>query len=637
MPGFGSLNTAVSGLNAAQAGLIVTGHNVSNVATPGFTRQQTLQNTFRPMNIGNSGRGTLQVGLGTNIAAIRQVRNTFLDVHFRNAAQRIGFHDAKAEAGNQLQSILGELQGDFTAQRILQDMRDALNELTIYLPGLDTRGNFISTAISFVNKMNNIHSRMVGYQNNLNDEVVGAVHEVNRLTTEIADLNVRISASMASGDRPNDLLDRRNLALDQLSFLVGAEVHHRHDGMVDVMVDGQQLISGGFSNRLGLRFTSPGSNFVEPVFTNSPAILDWDAGARPLFRFSGPVNTLNNNDQGRLKALLVVRGDRPVNYNTPAQVAAMRPDPTDLVSFPLGTADPAFRVANEAYIRASFNIRHAFIPSMLSELDHLFHNIVSMINEATAPTQPPTVNIEVDDGSGGSMTITVANAPYRLTNPANPASLVRNPGYTGPFALDQETQGIEVFSRQGLPRFGVIRTAPGLYEFAHIPPGFMRDVSVTTEPYIFIPDPASPPPLVSSMYTLGNVVINPIFSTADGYTMLTFAGPEGIEDAAPIHDLLREWTRGFAGVANQSVESAYDQFVMRLANTTRKSETQLRAETTNLNSVDNDRKAVSAVSIDEEMAGMIKFQHAYNSSARMLSVIDSMIETIVMRLGAGRG
>ena len=635
MPGFSSLNTAVSGLNAARAGLFVTGHNVSNVATPGFTRQQTLQHSFRTTTIGNSPRGPLQVGLGTDISAIRQIRNQFLDVRFRNSAKRVGFHDAMTDAGHQLQSILGELQGDFTTQRILQDMRDALNELTLYLPGLDTRGNFISTATSFVNKMHNIHSRITAYQQNINDEVASSVQEINRLTTEIANLNSLISASLASGDRPNDFLDRRNLALDQLSFLVGIDVFQRHDGMIDVMTDGQLLVFGDDARRLGLRFTGPGTNFVEPVFTNSPTTLDWDAAFRPLFRFSGPVNALAENDHGRLKALLVIRGDRPTHYYSPAQVAAMRPDPNDLVSFPLGAADPAFRVANEAFIRANFNVNHAFIPSMLSELDMLFHNIITMINEATAPTVPEFV----DDGFGNM----VRNVPYILVDETDPSlGLVRNPHYTGPFALDQETQGVEVFSRQSLPRFGIVNTGVEtflgsgvfIHEFMHIGPTFIRDVSAGNDPPIFIDTGVRQ---VTSMYTLGNIVVNPVFSTADGYTMLSFSRSGDIEDASAIHDLLHQWTSNFMGNPNQSVESAYRQFVIGLASRTQESETELRAETTHLTSVDNDRKAISAVSLDEEMTNMMRFQHSYNSAARMLSIIDSMIETIVMRLGAGRG
>jgi len=632
MPGFGSLNTATSGLRSAQAGLIVTGHNVSNMSVPGFSRQQTLQSTFRPMNIGYSGRGHLQVGMGGNVQAIRQVRNTFLDTQFRATARRVGFHDVRTDAGFQMQTILGELQGDFTTQRIIEDMRLALNELTLYLPGLDTRGSFISTAVTFVNKMQNIHNRINAYQQNLNEDVISTVHEINRLTTEIAQLNESIAASMASGDRPNDLLDRRNLALDQLSFLVSTETHLRPDGKVDVFTNGLELVVGGHNMRLGLRQTAPGSNFVEPVFTNSTEILPLDAPGRPLFRFFGPIDTdpYSGNDHGRLKSLLATRGDRPITYASAAQVEATRPDPTAFLG---GVNDPDYRRALAQFRHDSFMVNHALIPRFLGELDMIFHHIVTMINEATAPVNPPTVDI--DDGAGG--TITVPNAPYMLSDPTDPTSpLIRNPGYTGPFALDQETQGVEVFSRRNMPRFGIIRTAPGVYEFAHIPEGFMREVPVS-EPPIFIPDPNSPPPGFASMYTLGNIILNPIFSTAEGYTMLAFSRSGDIEDASAIFDLLEQWDNNFMGIPNLSVDSAYRRFIIDLANETRDSETELTSTMGALENVDNRRRMASAVSLDEEMTSMMRFQHAYNSAARMLSVIDSMIEVVVNRLGAGRG
>jgi flagellar hook-associated protein 1 FlgK len=280
---------------------------------------------------------------------------------------------------------------------------------------------------------------------------------------------------------------------------------------------------------------------------------------------------------------------------------------------------------------------------MLIELDTLFHNIISMINEATAPTQPPTV--QVDDGMGGS--ITVPNTPYILSDPTDPTSAVLNPHYTGPYALDKETQGIEVFSRKDMPRFGVmfvgVDSDPSsptfgddLYEYGFIPPGYMRDPAVS-DPPIYIPDPNSPPPSMSSMYTMGNIIVNPVFNTADGYTKLCFSRSGDVEDATIIHELLHEWTRNFMGVEGRSVDTLYSSIITSMASEIRESDTVLTSQMQIVNSIDNERRATSGVSLDEEMTAMMKFQHAYNSASRMLSVIDSMIETIVMRLGAGRG
>ncbi|MCL2171345.1 MAG: flagellar basal body protein, partial [Defluviitaleaceae bacterium] len=155
MPSMGSLSTAVSGLNAAQLNLYVTGHNLGNSKVQGFTRQQVMQSDFHFRAVGRNAQGLMQVGMGTNIEGIRQIRDRFLDQQFRLTMPRAHYMQVRYATGLELASIFGELEGQYRLHSVLRDLNAALHELSIEPGSLEARGNFLTFAESFIDKMNN--------------------------------------------------------------------------------------------------------------------------------------------------------------------------------------------------------------------------------------------------------------------------------------------------------------------------------------------------------------------------------------------------------------------------------------------------------------------------------------------------
>ncbi|MCL2699300.1 MAG: flagellar basal body protein, partial [Defluviitaleaceae bacterium] len=121
-----SLNTAVSGMNAARHSLAVIGHNMANVNTPGFTRQRIIQLESPSQTVGLNNGSPMQVGLGTDYRGVQQIRNKFLDISYREEVGKAAFYSVRATAGRELETILGELQSDFQTQNILTDMWRAI-------------------------------------------------------------------------------------------------------------------------------------------------------------------------------------------------------------------------------------------------------------------------------------------------------------------------------------------------------------------------------------------------------------------------------------------------------------------------------------------------------------------------------
>ncbi len=367
MGGISSLAIAGSGMWAAQAGLSVVGHNLANVNTVGYSRQSTIQSDWGYLNVSGG-----QIGYGTNVSSVRQIRNEFLDVKYRNEVTKATYYSTKVQAGQQIESLLGELQSEYTTESVISDLWNSLNELSTDPSSLETRGNFVSTAITLVDKMKVVYEGLEDYQLALNDSVKQQVNDLNYYVSEIDKLNGMIKSAEVNGANANDYRDARNTCMDYLSEIADCDFKYKKDGTVDIFLEGNPLLSNGLQFNVGLKYTAPGSSFVEPCFTDSKKILKWDDNVVPLYKLTDSIKTENGDDGGALKATLVARGIAPVDYTTLENLVPSSdflkmgaPDPADYR--PLGSNDPAYQAAAAAFAADET----AFLNNLRSALDFL--------------------------------------------------------------------------------------------------------------------------------------------------------------------------------------------------------------------------------------------------------------------------
>jgi len=567
---FSTLSVGISGLMAAQTGLYVTGHNMANVDTLGYTRQQPLQHDFKSVNIGMNGRGIMQTGLGTDISCIRQIRDQFLDISYRKEAGKYNFYLVKANTGAEIEAILGELQSQYSTDSVIKDLYNSLHELSIDTSSLATRGNFVSTAVTFIDKVSNVYNRLLSYQYNLNEQVKQTVVQINQLTTNIEKYNRLIMDAEMAGDHANDYRDARNVCLDQLSHLLKIEYKEAPNGRVNVLTEGKELVVNGVVQQLGLRYSGPNNSLVEPVFTTRQDILQCDEDAFELFDYSKTVSSAMGNDSGHLKGLIISRGlylttyidqkvDAPANYDD---------------------------------IKNNFNL-DCMIPKVMQQFDTLVNKLVTIINDAVAPY-----------GAGGV------------------------PDPDAPYDLNYQQSGVEIFSRRYVSRYG-----DGEHDADGVPIGTYNEE-----------DPNN----YFTLYSAGNLIINPLLLEDGGYNLIALmrefefttdpGAPDGIsENLLVLDELLAEWKSNIVDVGNgemASIDDAYRRFTTGIGIETSEAMNYVDSQGTLLVQIDNKRQAISAVSLDEEMRNMMIFQHAYNAAARIVNVVDSMIDKVIN--GTGR-
>lgn len=581
-----ALNTAVSGLQAAQMGLTVTGHNISNVYTEGYTRQRNETTTYSPQAVGQGANGTMQIGLGVSCTGVHQIRNEFLDRTYRTEISTGGYYDSLTNAGLEIENILGELQGEYNLQSVFQDVWDSLNELSMNPESLASRGTFISACLTFIDKVNDVADSLYDYQKNLNDQIIEQVATINSLANTIYELNELIAYSEAMGDNANDYRDLRNNALDELSAIVDTDYKELPDGRITVQIEGQELVRIGGVNNLGLKYTVGGNSFVEPVFTSQTTILaaDTEYVYSALFDYTQTVGVSTSSDSGSLKGLIVARGMTTANYTSTGEIIV-----------PEGLDD---KQAEEYRVRMEFNIEQCLIPQVQAQLDTLVNAMVTVINEAFAPTK----QVAVTDDNGDPVFDDDGNQVYTTVWDEENA----------PYDLNGEKSNTQVFVREYYDTFDVY----GNYY----------------EEYIDPDDPEA----VKSLYTIGNIMVNPDFLSSDGgYNLLGTSITGDIGDNTLILDLMETWKSAFVQLTpgadedTFSVDNAYSSLVNDIALKTSEYYSYYTAQANLVLQTGNDRLSYSGVSMDEELSSMMIYQHAYNAASRMIMTIDGMLETVI--------
>ncbi len=326
----GSLYTGVSGLQTSNNALNTTAHNMSNMDTVGYTRQQVAQATRSYVTIEKSNKTNWkQLGLGVNYSRTRQERDYFLDKNYRREAGRNSFYEVSAFTMEEIEYILGESEsgGSIEGHEFSESISNfwvAVQELSKDPTSSVNQNLFVTRAYEFAERASAVYTSLCQYQDNLNQTVVKEVNNINSYAREIEDLNRMIVKTEAGGvEHANDLRDRRNHLLDELGKMGNISYSEDTLGYMTVKFEGIDLVKGSMVNTVEL-YTDPKTGFYTPYW-KMLAHCDYDAqgnivvtkegieGAE-VFDLTAVVSSDRNTDIGSLKAMLLARGDHRATY-----------------------------------------------------------------------------------------------------------------------------------------------------------------------------------------------------------------------------------------------------------------------------------------------------------------------------------
>ncbi|WP_250509641.1 flagellar hook-associated protein FlgK [Caballeronia sp. GACF4] len=236
-------NIGLSGLNAAQWGLTVTGQNISNAATPGYTLEKA---SFQESSGQYTGSGYL--GSGVQTTTVTRQYSQYLTTQVNNTT-------ASSSAANTYYSLISQLNnlvGDPTTgiatgiSNYFSGMQSVANSAS----STSSRQSLMSNAQTLANQLNSAGEQYDQLRSSVNTQLTSAVSSINSYTQQIADLNKQINVASAQGQQPNQLMDQRDQAVASLSSMVGVQVVQT-DGNYNIFVgNGQPLVVGGTASAL---------------------------------------------------------------------------------------------------------------------------------------------------------------------------------------------------------------------------------------------------------------------------------------------------------------------------------------------------------------------------------------------------
>lgn len=585
------LYVGVSGLRASQNSLNATAHNLANAETKGYVRQQVVQADSPYLNWGINHISTLQTGLGTNIAAVRQVRDIFLDKAYRTESGRQGYYEVQYEAVQEIESLFGEMEG-VAFQDTLEKFWVSLQELSKEPDSIVKRTSIIQTAVSFIEHAENISKQLKDYQVNLNTQIINQVNRINQIATEISDLNKTIRHYESNGmENANDYRDRRNLLLDELGKIARITYREDMDGVVTVNLEGVQLVTEENTYKLGLEKIGPSSEMLKPV---------WESTGDDVYDLSKLASS-KETDIGSLKGLLIARGAKSAKY-------------TDIPNS--DNTDPAYDYQGRLDYYNN-QVESHIIMTVQAQFDQLIHGIVTTMNDILSPNKDITVAAATTFNFADGTSLSVpAGGKIKILDVAN-----------APVGMDKdETMGEALFNRKSMVRYkeidendyGVDLDGDGILGKVKI---YMEEDE--TDNY--------------SLFTLGEIEVNPNILKNYSLIPLSANGGTGEYDIKIAEKLVEAWQKPFATLSPNTLtknnfNGYYTAFMGNIATRGEQYYTMSVNQKSMVASIESQREQVIGVSTDEELTNLIKYQHAYNASARYITVIDNMLEHLITRM-----
>ena len=274
---FFGLTISGSGLNAANIAVNTTAHNISNVNTDGYSRQQTVQKASSSIRVYNT-FGT--AGTGVAVDDIEQLRSSYYDTKYWNNNATYEYYDTLESYNLLMEDYLDEFNlSGFTTE--YENFFEAINDLRNDPTSVTGRTLFVNYAQSISEYFNTLSTNLSNVQKSANDEVKSTVNQINSIAEQISSLNLQINTIEVNGGEANDLRDARALLVDELSGYVNTTVREDDIGnnMTEfyVFIDGQELVDGYDYNSLILtaRETDEKKNAsdVEGLFD-----ISWNTG-----------------------------------------------------------------------------------------------------------------------------------------------------------------------------------------------------------------------------------------------------------------------------------------------------------------------------------------------------------------------
>ncbi len=554
---FSILNTAKLGLLTQQLAIEVTGNNIANVETEGYSRQDVVLESNTPRAVSQG-----QLGTGVRVSGIERVHDQFLYLQILAEGSTTGNVNVLEDVYEQLEILFNENQGR-SLNGEFSEFFTGLQDLSTNPTGLPERANLLSRGQELSAVFNNLGDQLFNIQRNIDDIIADEVVEINTLTSEIAKLNEAIHANEPGEFSANDLRDQRDRLVKQLSEKIDIQYVNESDGQISLTLsNGTPLILRDITFQLSTALNGNNNSFVDVLISDG-------AG--------GTSNVTSAIKGGELSGYLEMR-DTEITFikdklNILAAGFVREFNRTHQQGFGLDGSTGA-------------NFFTPFSPTVFTNTQN-----TGTAQVAIANASPATASVDKYE-----MVFTGSNA-FTLNNLTTGFA-------SGTFTF---TAG-STFNLAG----GLAVTISGA---GAVGDRFKFSVSENA----------------ASVMSVSSDVLNNSQKIAAGNTTNGDGG-----NALDLADLQSDQTFNSTTLQSGSGAFTFDEFFNAIVSSigiqSASAQAGVRQQEGVLLQLNNRRESISGVSIDEELINLIKFQQAFNASARLINVVDELFDTLINRI-----
>lgn len=611
---FGALYIGDSGLRTSQNALNTTAHNLSNLNTVGYVRQQVANSDTTYTNTQKNMAGyNVQIGDGVKYADCRHVRDMFLDRTYREESGRYSFYETSYAAILEIEDIMGEFE-DAAFSKSVSGLWSAMQELSKHPNDTVNMSTLVQKCASFIENATSVYRSFIEYQNNLNKQVKDSVNDINEIGKRIVALNKEISRIEVGGvESANDLRDERDLLLDTLAGYGNIEYEEDKYSVVTVRFNGTDFVTGNRCYEMGM-LTDDSTGFVTPYWPHNVIWVTDENGERvqdfesaKVFNLTEEISTAKNTDVGSLRGLLLARGDHIANYtDVNADVC------TQAKLDKLGITAEQY---NEEYGKKYYNkeICNSIIMNVEAEFDHLVHAIATKVNEVMAQACDPVSGYLCNEnGTPMQMFQKLLTDPYtHVMTSVDDEKLLKEKIDAGELI----ESGAKILDKDG--KVVLVRIC---------------DEKGNPIPNNYWKFNQEDPDVAFSLYNCTNMDIN--LKLVQTPALLGFK----YEDDSADYNIGKAFVEAFQkdgiylnpnATAMSTFENCYSNLMSQVSSSGNVYKLLYEYEQLAVEQADNERQTVIGVSSDEELERMIMYKNAYNAASRYINVVNSMLDVLL--------
>jgi flagellar hook-associated protein 1 FlgK len=655
------LSIGITGLQAAQAGLVTTGHNISNASTPGYSRQSIVQGTNPALYTGSG-----YFGQGTNVETVKRTYSQFLNNQVLAADTTYQQLQTYSDQISQVDDLLGDTTAGLSSA--LQDFFTGVQAVAASPSSVPARQSMLSQADALSNRFQALYSRLDDMRSQSSSQISASVDQINNLASQIGQLNQQIiyAGNLGANTPPNDLLDARDNLISQLNQQVRVSTTQNQDGSVNVYIgNGQPVVIG---SQVGKLTTGPSNEDVSKL---AVGIVLPNGGSQEL-----PDSAISG---GQLAGLLTFRTQGiDLAENSLGRIAISMTQTLNAqnqlgqdLNGNLGGNIFKPLSGNVVYPNQPKNSGSATIDVPITSASDLTTSDYSLVYSATNTFQL------VRRSDGQTWTATGTDPSDALNNllgavPSQGFSfnMTGTPNVGDSFLIQPTRLAASEFGTAITDTSLIAAAAPittaaantntgtgsvdlgsvtSVANLAGTPPALTLPVTVTYSGGNLTGFPAGFPVTVtqqngtSTTYAAGTPVpytdgaridfagvgFTISGQPANGDSFSVQANTNGVSDNrnAVLLGQLQQAKTTNGGTA--SYETAYAQLVSQIGSQTRTAQVTATSQQTVLQQATDARDSLSGVNLDEEAANLIRYQQAYQASGKVLEIASKLFDTIL--------